>query len=81
MRLPVLLPRERVSAEYWASRGGGEGTDGRQGGKRTTDTEKEVLENKVDEEIRQNRGQLRDPSPVKLIRTHSEKGDVMASKL
>lgn len=30
--LPVLFPRQRVSAEYWASRGGGEGADGRQEG-------------------------------------------------
>lgn len=48
VHLPVLLPRQRVSAEYWASRGGGEGADGRQERERTTDThthkERKVLE-------------------------------------
>lgn len=42
---------------------------------------KKVLENKVDEEICQNRGQLRDSSPMKLIRKPSEDGDVTALKL
>lgn len=42
---------------------------------------KKVLENKVDEEICQNRGQLRGSSPMKLLRKLSEDGDVIASKL
>lgn len=77
VHLPVLLPRQRVSAEYWASRGGGEGADGRQERERTTDThthkERTVLE--VGEGTLQNRSQLSDSSPVK---SNSETGDVIA---
>lgn len=79
VHLPVLLPRQRVSAEYWASRGGGERADGQQEREHTTDThthkERKVLE--VGEGTLQNRSQLSDSSPVKL---NSETGDVIAPR-
>lgn len=42
---------------------------------------KKVLENKVDGEILQNRSQLPDSSPMKLMRKLSEEADVIAPKL
>lgn len=42
---------------------------------------KRVLENKVEAEFLQNRSQLRDSSPMKLIRKLREQGEVIASKL
>lgn len=71
VHLPVLPPRERVSAEYRASGGGGQGADGRKEGRRTTDREtRKFLE--VDEDVFQNRDQQQESSSMKLRNIREE---------
>lgn len=69
VHLPVLFPRERVSAEYRASGWGGEGTDGDEREKtHNRHKRKKVLEDEVTWETCQSRSQLQVTSPVKLKR-------------